>query len=224
MLFSHDLPGGKAAEKIPALREFLPDLGRVLRTDGPFRAIVIARMLTSLLAMAGAFYIGFATQQLGLSSEVAVPTLLAMQTIGSVSGAFLYTWLGARNNLLYIRLALGGAALLPVSALLASVVGPLPLYFGFLVSGLAMSNLFIGYQNWIVTSATPERRPIYVGLFNTLSAAASLAAPIIGGTISQHFGYLPLFAVSLLMAFSALYVTLRYLQNTHAREVAVSAA
>ncbi|MBN1285403.1 MAG: MFS transporter [Anaerolineae bacterium] len=214
VLFVHELPGGKAVEKIPALSEFLPDLGQVLRADEPFRAILITRMLTSLFVMAGPFYIGFATVSLGLSSEVAVPTLLAMQTIGSVSGALAYAWLGAHNNLLYIRLALGGGALLPISALLAGMVGPLPLYLGFLISGLAVSNLGISLQNWVVTYATADRRPIYVGLFNTISAVTSLAAPIIGGTIAQNLGYRPLFAVSLVMALSALFVTLRFLRNT----------
>ena len=212
-LLIHELPGGKAVEKIPALREFLPSLGRILRTDGPFRAIIITRMLTTLFAMAGPFYIGFATVQLGLSSTVAVPTLLAMQTIGSVSGAFIYTWLGARNNVLYIRLALGGAALLPICALLATIVGPLPLYFGFLLSGLALSNLFLSYQNWVVTYATPDQRPTYAGLFNTISAVISLAAPFIAGTIAQEIGYEALFLVAIAMAGCALYVTLRYIRS-----------
>jgi MFS family permease len=219
VLFIHELPGGKAVEKIPALSEFLPELGRVLRNDGPFRAILIARMLTSLFAMAAPFYIGFATVTLGLSSEVAVPTLLAMQTIGSVGGALAYTWLGARNNLLYIRLALVCGALLPISALLAGTFGTLPLYLGFLTSGLAMSNLSIGYQNWIVSYSTPDHRPIYVGLFNTISALASLAAPIIGGMIAQAFSYGPLFAVSLVMALTALFVTVRYVRNTQVEKI-----
>ncbi|MBZ0291705.1 MAG: MFS transporter [Anaerolineae bacterium] len=219
VLFIHELPGGKAVEKVPAFREFFPDLGRVLRNDGPFRAILITRMLTSLFAMAGPFYIGFATVTLELSSEVAVPTLLAMQTIGAICGALAYTWLGARNNLLYIRLALVGGALLPISALLAGLVGPPPLYFGFLMSGLAVSNLVLSYQNWLVTYAHPDRRPIYVGLFNTFSAVTSLAAPIIGGTIAQNLGYRPLFAISLAMGLSALFVTLRYLRNTYTQEV-----
>lgn len=218
VLFIHELPGGKAVEKIPALSEFFPDLGRVLRTDAPFRAILITRMLTSLFAMAGPFYIGFATVTLGLSSEIAVPTLLAMQTIGSISGALAYTWLGARNNLLYIRLALAGGALLPISALLAGVIGPVPLYFGFLMSGLAVSNLIMSYQNWIVTYTNADQRPTYVGLFNTFSAVTSLAAPIIGGTIAQYLGYRPLFVVSIAMAFSALFVTLRFLRNSQAQE------
>jgi predicted MFS family arabinose efflux permease len=164
--------------------------------------------------MAGPFYIGFATVQLGLSSDVAVPTLLAMQTIGSVSGALVYTRLGARNNLLYIRLALVGAALLPVSALLASVVGPLPLYLGFLMNGLAASNLFSSYQNFVVTYAPVDDRPIYAGLFNTVAAVISLVAPFIGGTIAQSLGYETLFAVALLMVGGALYVTLRHIHGT----------
>jgi MFS family permease len=224
VLFIHELPGGKAVDKIPSFGEFLPELGRVLRTDVPFRAIIITRMLTSLFAMAGPFYIGFVTVQLGLSSEVAVPGLLAMQTVGSVTGALVYTWMGARNNVLYIRLALGGAAFLPFSALLAAVVGPMPLYFGFFVSGLAMSNLIFSYQNWVVTYATPDQRPIYAGLFNTVAAVVSLAAPLIAGTIAQQIGYEALFATALFMVFSALFVTLRYIPDPRmeaAREAAV---
>ncbi len=221
-LFIHELPGGKAVEKIPSFGEFFPHLGHVLRTDAPFRAILITRMLTSLFAMAGPFYIGFATVQLGLSSEVAVPVLLAMQTIGSVSGALLYTWLGARNNLLYIRLALGGAAFLPISALLAGVLGPIPLYLGFLMSGLALSNLFLSYQNWVVTYASADQRPIYAGLFNTVAAVISLISPLIGGTIAQQMGYEPLFVVALLMVLSALFVTLRYIQNPRPEEIPVA--
>lgn len=212
VLFVRELPGGKAVEKLPALREFLPDLGRVVRTDSSFRAIVITRMLTTMFAMAGPFYIGFATQQLGMSSEVAVPTLLAMQTIGGVVGALIYAWIGARNNVLYIRLGLASAALLPISALLAAQVGPLPLYAGFLMSGLTLTNLFMSFLNYVITHASADQRPIYAGLFNTITAITSLAAPFIAGTIAQTSGYEPLFVVSLLMALLALLVAMRYLK------------
>jgi MFS family permease len=218
VLFIEELPGGKAVEKLPALSEYLPDLGRILRNDRPFRSIMAARMLTSLFAMAAPFYIGFATESLGMSSETAVPTLLAMQTIGGVIGALAYTWIGARSNLLYIRLALLGGALWPVSALLAGMVGPLPLYFGYLMSGFAVLNLGLSFQNWVVTYAIADRRPVYVGLFNTLSVVITLIAPVIAGTIVQRMGYRPLFVVSLLMAFSALFVMLRFVRDAHMEE------
>ena len=212
--FIHELPGGKAVEKMPTMAEFLPQLGHVLRTDIPFSAMVFIRMLTSLFAMANPFYIGFATVQLGLSSTVAVPVLLAMQTAGTVGGALFYTWLGARRNLLYIRLSLALAAFLPVSALLAAQVGPLPLYLGFLVSGLTGHNLFVAYMNWIITYATHDQRPVYAGLYNTIGALIALAAPFIGGTIAQGAGYQSLFVVALVMALAALFVTLRFIPNS----------
>lgn len=211
ILFVHELPGGKAVEKIPSFSEFFPQLGHVLRTDTPFRAMTITRMLATLLAMAGPFYIGFANDELGLSSEVAVPTLLAMQTLGGVLGALLYAWLGAHNNLLFIRLALAGSILLPITALFSLVVGPLPLYLGFLLSGVALSNLFFGFLNWVVAYATPDQRPIYSGLFNTVTALISLIAPFIAGSIVQYLGYEALFVVAITMGCSALFVTLRYI-------------
>jgi predicted MFS family arabinose efflux permease len=213
-LFFYELPGGQAVGKRSSFGEFLPELCRVLRDDVPFRAFIITRMLTSSFMMSAPFYVGYATVQLGQSSQVAVPVLLAMQTTGSVAGALVYTWLGARNNLLYIRLALGAAALLPVCALLAGIVGPLPLYFGFLMSGLATTNLRYGYLNWVVSYAIPDQRPIYVGLSNTVAAVISLIAPFVGGTIAQYLGYRPLFAVSLVMVLCALFVTLRLLRDT----------
>lgn len=210
-LLIHELPGGKVVEKLPSLGEFLPELGGLLRNDRPFRAFILARVLTSLLMMSAPFYIGFATVGLGLSSEVAVPVLLAMQTVGSVLGSLFYAWLGARNNLLYIQLALVSAALLPFCALLAGTVGVWVLYAGFLLSGLAAgSNLFLSFLNWLVGYANADQRPIYVGLSNTITAVISFITPFIAGTIAQQLGYRPLFAVSLVMAFCALFVTIRF--------------
>ena len=210
-LFVRELPDTKAVEKMPPMAEFLPGLGHVLRTDVPYRAMILTRMLTSLFAMANPFYIGFATVQLGLSSTVAVPVLLAMQTVGSLAGALLYTWVGAKRNVLFIRLALGCAAFLPVSALLAVAVGPLPLYVGFLLSGMTVHNLFLAYLNWIISYAAPDQRPMYAGLFNTLGALVALIAPFIGGTIAQQAGYEILFVVALVMVLVALFVSLRYI-------------
>ncbi len=212
-VFIHELPGGKTLEKIPTVGEFLPSLGRVLRTDRSFRSMVAARMLTSLFTMANPFYIGFATVQLGLSNTVAVPTLLAVQTIGSIFGSLLYTWLAARSNLRVIRLALAAAGLLPLSALLAAIIEPLLLYLGFFVWGLTVRTLFIGYMNWVITHSTAEQRPVYTGLFNTMVALASLSAPLLGGSIAQWLGYPALFAMALSMVMAALLVTLRFVRD-----------
>ncbi len=213
-LFFHELPGSQAIMQLPTMKDFVSHLGTVLRQDRPYRAFIILRLFTSLFTMALPFYVGYATVELGLSSAVAVPVLLAMQTAGGLAGALIYAWLGARDNVLYIRLAVLCAALLPTSALLAGSLGPLPLYIGFLVSGLATGTLlFSSYTNWVVGYAHDDQRPIYVGLSNTAAAVFTLLAPLIAGTIAQEAGYRALFAVALVMALSALFVALRYLRN-----------
>ncbi len=213
-LFFHELPGSRTVEKLPSMADFISHLGAVLRQDKPYRAFIILRMLTALFTMALPFYVGYATVDLGLSSAVAVPVLLAMQTVGGVGGALIYAWLGGRDNTRYIQLAIVCAALLPASALLAGIVGPLPLYAGFLLSGLAShAMLFASYTNWVVDYAESDQRPTYVGLSNTAAALFTLTAPFIGGVIAQQLGYRSLFAVALVMALASLYVAVRYLRN-----------
>lgn len=215
VLFFRELPGSQAVDRIPSLAKFLPDLGRILRTDKSFRAMLITRMLTNLYMMASPFYIGFATVKLGVSSTVAVPVLLAMQTAGGVVGALLLIWLGSRRNVLHIRLALGCAALLPVNALLAVAAGPLPLYLGFLVSGIGMGSVLMSFQNWVISYATPDLRPMYTGLFNTLPTVIALVTPFISGMIVQQIGYEAIFIVALVMVLVALFVALRYVPNPY---------
>ncbi len=213
MIFVRELPGSSAVKRVPGFAEYLPQLGQLLRKDPPIRALLAIRILTSLFLMATPFYIGFATVRLGLSSEVAVPSLLAMQTLGTMGGALLYIWLGARNNVLYLRLALLASVLLPLCALLAPTLGPITLSFGFLASGLATSNLFFGFQNWLVDHVTPKELPACVGLTNTVAAVVSLISPVIGGIIAHHAGFETLFSVSLVLALAALFVMLRYIHR-----------
>ena len=91
---------------------------------------------------------------------------------------------------------------------------------GFLISGLATTNLFFGYLNWVVGYADADHRPLYVGLSNTVAALVSLIAPFIAGTIVQKLGYRPLFAVALIMALSALFVAVQFLRDPESQRSA----
>lgn len=216
-LLIRELPGGKPQEVSPPMREYLPLLGTVLREDHPFRLMVLVRVLAGLFTMAGPFYIGFATDKLNLSSDVAVSNLLLMQTLGSVAGALVFSWLGDRRLQQFIRLALTFALLQPILALTASVVGPAPIYGAFVAAGLVQGTLGISFLNWIITYATPEQRPVYSGLFNSVSAVALLAAPLIGGTIVELFGYEAVFVTALVIMASALFTATRPLSSAHDR-------
>jgi MFS family permease len=204
-----ELPGGRARESVPSIREYLPDLLRVLREDHPFRTMISARVLTTFFTMAGPFYIGFATERLDMSSQDAVPNLLIMQTLGSVGVALVFAHLGDRHILGFIRVAMLAGVLQPVMALLASVTGPAPLYLAFLLGGIVGGMLGFSFINWVIGYATPDQRPVHSGLFNSVSAVGLLTAPLIGGLLVQMLSYEAAFIGALLMMAAALAVVLR---------------
>ncbi len=208
-LMIRELPGGKPQTHVPTLRDYLPQLGHVLRTDAPYRTMITARVLATLYALAGPFYIGFATEQLKLSSDVAVSNMLLMQTLGSVGSALIYSWWGDRRSLTFIRVALFIGVLQPVLALIASAAGPVPLYGAFLASGVVSGMLGISFLNWVISYATPDQRPVYSGLFNTMSAIGFLFAPLIGGVLVELLGYEAAFIAALVMIGGALVVSLQ---------------
>ncbi len=206
----HELPGGKARETMPSLREYLPDLVHVLREDAPFRVMTLARLLTTFFTMAVPFYIGFATERLDMESDVAVSNLLMMQTLGSVSAALLYARVGDRHLVRFIHLAMIAGVLQPLMALIASQTGPAPLYLAFLLGGVVGGMLGYSFINWVIGYATPDQRPTYSGLFNSVSAVGLLSAPVIGGLLVQTLDYEAVFIGALLMMTAALAVTLRF--------------
>jgi len=206
-----ELPSGQSQKTVSPLRDYLPQLGRVLRDDGPFRAMIVARVLATLFAMAWPFYIGFATDRLDMSSSVAVSNLLLMQTLGNVSGALLFSWLGDHRTLRFIRIAMLLGLLQPVTALLAGAIGPGPIYVTFIAGGVVQGTLGISFLNWVVLYASTEQRPIYSGLFNSVSAVGVLLAPLVGGSIVEVLGYEAVFITALAIMAAALYVALRHI-------------
>ncbi len=204
-----ELPGGEPRATVPSVREYLPELATVLRTDRPFRAMALARVLASLYTMAGPFYIGYGTEVLGMKSSVAVSELLVMQTLGGVAGALLFSRLGERHLLRFIRLAMIAAVGQVTLALASGAIGTAPLYLAFAAGGLVLGTLGISFQNWVVAYATPDQRPIYSGLFNSVSAISLLGAPLIGGTLVEALGYQAVFFGALLAMASGLWVVMR---------------
>jgi MFS family permease len=212
VIFVKEQPGGKAKADIPSLRDYLPELRHVLRQDKPFRAMITARILSDLATLASPFYIGFATEELHMSSSVAVSNSLLTGTAGTVIGALVLARYGDRYVVEFIRVMLLMMVLHPILALISGIVGPAPLYVGFFLFGFASGNLMFSYFNWIISYTTPDQRPIYTGLFNSVAALALLVAPFVGGAIVEVLGYRTVFAVALVVLLGAFYIAMRYLQ------------
>ncbi len=216
-LLIKELPGGEPRAAAPSLRDYLPELGHVLRTDRPFRAMIVARVLSSLYTLAAPFYIGYGTEVLGLASSVAVSNLLVMQTIGSVLGRCSF-----RAGACAARCASSASRWSSASPRwrwrCRRRARPAALYVAFMAGGLVQGSLGISFMNWVVTYAAPDQRPIYSGLFNSVSAVSLLSAPLLGGLLVEGFDYRAAFAAALLAMASGLWVALRHVRP--AREAA----
>ncbi|HVO44067.1 MAG TPA: MFS transporter [Aggregatilineales bacterium] len=196
----------------PTVREFLPFLGQILRTDADFRRFAGTRVILDLATLAIPFYIVFAESALGINSETIVGDSILLITIGSAVGALIAGWLSRRyGSRTVIRMTAVMTLLHPLLAVSSVIIGSAALYAVFFALGAVGSTIALGYFDWVITHAPPSSRPIYLGLTNTISAVSNLA-PALGGVIlgalltpmGSPAAYLVLFAIAAVMALSGL--------------------
>jgi hypothetical protein len=66
----------------------------------------------------------------------------------------------------------------------------------------------MGHMNYLLEMSPENKRPIYIGLSNTLTGA-TIVVPLLGGTLVNLISYEPLFIVTLLCIAPALTMTVR---------------
>ncbi|MEP7289201.1 MAG: MFS transporter [Chloroflexota bacterium] len=191
----------------PTLAQYLPYLGNVLRRDREFQKFVITRLLLDLTMIAAPFYIVFGSSLFAELYKVPreqivgdlVGNSILLSTVGAAAGALLMSGLSHRyGSRAVIGLSALASCLHPALALLSFAVGPSALYGALFVLGFVAASAIPGYFDWIITYAPPDRRPIYVGLTNTISAISHLA-PFFGGLILTVSSYQVLFGLAIVI-------------------------
>lgn len=167
----------------------------LLRADRPLQFLVAANAATGIATMAGALFAisalrvgGLTTPEVGAESTVLV--------VASTAGNFLWGSLGDR---LGHRAVLIGAALCAAAAAGLALVAQGVVAYGavFLLLGLHLSALVISQLTFITEFAPPARRPTYIALTSVAYAPFAVGAPIVGGWLADHWGYTPVFAISI---------------------------
>jgi MFS family permease len=177
----------KSTEEIqpgPTLRQFLPYVGQVLRNDGRFRFFVIMRLFFDFSSMALPFYIILGTDVLRQDNSTLVGDSILLVTLGNAAFSVINGWLsrqrGPASVLRVMSLAkIGMPALALVSIATGTITG---IHGAFVMLGAINGSFGPGYFDWVITHAPHDRRPIYIGLTNTISALGNLA-PLVGGVI-----------------------------------------
>ena len=185
---------------------FWDDSKKVLRRDTNFNWFLVVRVLSQFATMGFSFYIIYALRDFNMTKVVSgylVATLTISQTVSNIGMGWIGDQVGHRMMLIIGAVAAILSALLAWSA--TSIVWFYPI---FALTGIANVSIWTNSMTMTVDFGSEAERPIYIGLSQTLTAPATIVAPLIGGWIVDAAGFTPTFTVSAALALGMLGVLL----------------
>ncbi|MEN9563924.1 MAG: hypothetical protein RIR73_2168 [Chloroflexota bacterium] len=177
---------------------FWDDAKRVLSRDKNFNWFLSARILSQFATMGFSFYIIYALREFGMTEVVAgylTATLTISQTIANIGMG----WIGDRIG--HRAMLITGAVAAFLSAVLAWNAASIAWFYPiFLLTGMANVSIWTIGMTMTVDFGSESERPIYIGLSQTLTAPATIIAPILGGWIADSAGFIPTFTISIVLS------------------------
>ncbi|HMV29203.1 MAG TPA: MFS transporter [Anaerolineales bacterium] len=177
---------------------FWDDAKKVLSRDTNFNWFLIARILSQFATMGFSFYIIYALREFNMTEVVAgylTATLTISQTIANIGMGWIGDRVGHRVMLIIGAFSAFLSALLAWNA--ASIAWFYPI---FILTGLANVSMWTISMTMTVDFGNETDRPIYIGLSQTLTAPATIIAPILGGWIADSAGFVPTFTISTILS------------------------
>jgi MFS family permease len=194
-----------AHEQTTALpwRDLIPHVIALWRRDPLLRRVALARVAFSLSAMAHPFFVLYATEVLALPPQT-IGLFIAVQTVGALLTSVLMGRLADRHG---PQLALQVGVLIVLSAPILALIlvfvslpagHPLAYVYAwiYVCIGVAGNLIMMGFMNYVLEIAPPDRRPFYFGTANFVNSVGMLG-PAIAGWLLTWATYPVLFAVSL---------------------------
>jgi len=167
---------------------------QILKRDRNFDWFLTARILSQFATMGFSFYIVYALRRFDMQ-EVTAGYLTATLTIAQMVANAGMGWLGDRVGHRLMLIIGAGSAML--SSLLAWFAPSLTWFFPiFVLTGFANVSIWTNGMTMTVDFSGEEERPFYIGLAQTLTAPATIVAPLIGGWIADTRGFVLTFAWS----------------------------
>lgn len=174
---------------------FWKESQHILKENSNFIAFLIMRSLSQFAAMSFSFYIVYVVWTFGIGEAEA----------GYMTGVFLIS--SIVTSLVMGRLAdrWSPRAVMAIGALAASLSALLALlapsanwfYASFILISMAIVAIWTIPIPLTVQFGTEEERPYYIGLSSTVTAPATLLAPILGGWLADTVGFQATFIVSI---------------------------
>lgn len=186
----------KVIEEHPA--PFWYGAAQILRRDKNFDWFLAARILSQFGTMGFAFYIVYALRRFEMDAVTAgylTATLTVAQTVANAGMGWLGDRVGHR-----LMLIIGAVSAL-LSSLFAWMAPSLVWFFPiFVLSGFANVSIWTNGMTMTVDFSGESERPFYIGLAQTLTAPATILAPLIGGWIADTHGFVSTFGWSTVLS------------------------
>src|SRR6266508_4699782 len=182
----------KVIDENPA--PFWHGAGRILKRDKNFNWFLSARILSQFATMGFSFYIVYALRRFQMDT-ITAGYLTATLTIAQMVANAGMGWLGDRVGHRLMLIIGAGAA--TFSSLIAWFAPSLAWFFPvFVLTGFANVSIWTNGMTMTVDFSGENERPLYIGLAQTLTAPATIIAPLIGGRIADTQGFVTTFAWS----------------------------
>jgi len=177
---------------------FWDDSKKILRRDPNFSWFLIARFLSQFAIMGFSFYIIYALRRFNMNVVTAgylTATLTISQTIANAGMGWLGDKYGHR-----LMLILGAVTALASSILAWNASSIAWFYPMFALAGLTYVSIWTSGLAMTVDFGNEAERPIYIGLSQTLTAPATIIAPLLGGWVADSTGFIPTFSFSTILS------------------------
>jgi len=184
-------PEDPVAREATSFGRYLADLPTIVRSDRNFELYLISSIVLSLGALGSPFYIVAAISDLNPSGEI-IGLFTALYTGVQAITNVLWGILGDRYGHKRV-LQLGAAIELSAGALAAFASSTSTYGLVFLLSGISVSAFTVSGLSIVLEFSAPERRPIYVGLVNTLRSPFQAIAPLLGGALADAVPFRAIF-------------------------------
>lgn len=182
----------KIVDKNPS--PFWQGAARILKRDNNFNWFLAARIISQFGTMGFSFYIVYALRRFQMD-EVTAGYFTATLTIAQMVANAGMGWMGDRVG--HRLMLIVGALSAILSSLLAWFAPSLGWFFPiFMLSGFANVAIWTNGMTMSVDFSDEKDRPFYIGLTQTLTAPATIVAPLIGGWIADTQGFVSTFAIS----------------------------
>ncbi|RLD07250.1 MAG: hypothetical protein DRI56_06970 [Chloroflexota bacterium] len=182
-----------------------------LRENPIFRRWTIARLLVGMVGLATPFFVGHAIDVLSLPASI-VGSFVAAQTLAKALGGLVFGFISDRWGPRFV-IRLGGIAAMgaPLFAMIVHFSGSewlVSVYpFVYVMMGFMQSSWVLGFFNYLLEIAPEDRRPMYVGLSNTVMGVMTLV-PTLGGWLLASTSYGVLFGTTVAFVLAGVLISL----------------